>query len=315
MKLADRYGRVQTRLRLSVTDRCAFRCLYCIQEGELGPKELLLSFEEIEKAVRAFTLLGIEQVRLTGGEPLQRRQVELLAKRLRELAGIKRLSLTTNGYHLAEKALLLKEAGVDDVNISLDTLRPDRFQAICGQDALERVLCGIRAAREAGLHPKINTVVMGGVNDDEILSLLSFAQAEGLLLRFIEWMPVAGVPWEREKVVPAAEILRRASAQGEITPLPAKHQPASLYCIEPAGTIFGIIPTISRPFCEDCNRLRLSARGELFTCLFARRGFPLRPYLDDPDLPLLLRQLVYRKEEGFAASPSQVSVPMVMMGG
>lgn len=316
MRLQDHLGRVQTRLRLSVTDRCAFRCLYCSQDADFGPKELLLSFEEIEQAVRAFAQLGISEVRLTGGEPLQRRSVERLALQLRKVPGIRRLSMTTNGYHLPERAAALKAVGIDDVNVSLDTLQPSRFQKICGVAGLDRVIAGIRAAKEAGLKPKINMVVLRGVNEDEILGMLRFSRQEGVMARFIEYMPVAGLPWKPELVVTAAEIIHIAGKLGTVQPLPAAGGPASLYRISPSGQIFGIIPTISQPFCKNCNRIRLSARGELFTCLFAQRGFLIRPYLYDPDLPLLLHQIVYQKGGGFAAQQkSRIAIPMVQMGG
>lgn len=313
--LTDRFHRTISKLRLSVTDRCPFNCLYCGKDQRVVPKELLMSFEEIVHLVSAFSSLGIRELRITGGEPLQRKHLSRLIRQLQKDSLLKRISMTTNGLRLAEEAEVLKGAGLDDVNISLDTLNPIKFLRLTGVDGLSRVLAGIRAAKRVGLSPKLNTVLIRGINEDEILSLLQFAGGLEIPIRFIEWMPVEGVEWNREDVVTEEEVLSSVSPLGPVEVLPSSQSPAQLYRIVRLDALFGVIPTVSRPFCHQCNRIRVSAKGELFTCLFSCCGIPLKPYLKSPDLPRWLRKFVAEKEIGFVGQPERKVISMVHMGG
>jgi cyclic pyranopterin phosphate synthase len=283
----DLHRRPLGSLRLSVTDRCNLRCGYCMPEEEYTwlPKRELLSFEELERVVRATKDLGVTKVRLTGGEPLLRRDLERLVARLAALPHVTDLALTTNGVLLEEHAEALFGAGLQRLTVSLDTLRPDRYEHLARRPELDRTLAGLRAARAAGFRgTKLNTVVMRGENDDEVLELLEFARREELELRFVEYMDVGGATrWSLDAVVPARELLARIGAHyGGVEPLEGDPRaPADRFRL-PDGLVFGVIASTTQPFCGTCDRGRVTADGRFFTCLYARDGLPLAPLLRAP---------------------------------
>ena len=297
MSLVDACSRPLRNLRVSVTDRCNLRCDYCMPEGEYAwlPRERLLSFEEISALVDVFLDLGVDKLRLTGGEPLLRRGVSELIADLAGKSGLRDLAMTTNGILLAEQAASLAEAGLHRLTVSLDTLRADRFRALTQRDDLSRVLAGIDAARSAGFDPiKVDTVVMRGVNDDELVELLEFARGIGAELRFIEYMDVGGATrWTMRDVVSRAEILERLSARhGEVEPLSEETSaPADRYRL-PDGQVFGVISSTTAPFCSACDRSRVTADGQWFRCLYATSGTdlatPLRAGVDEATLAGLI---------------------------
>jgi len=278
--VSDRHQRPLRNLRLSVTDRCNLRCSYCMPEADYVwlPREDILGFEEMEALVDVFTGLGVDKVRITGGEPLLRRDLPDLIARLATRPAIRDLAMTTNGVLLATHAEALKSAGLHRLTVSLDTLDPARFKALTRSEDLHRVLAGIDAA--APLFPglKIDTVVIGGVNDDELAGLLEFGRARQAEVRFIEYMDVGGAThWSMDKVVSRDEILRRLTSRyGRITPI-GEHSPAPAdrYRLDD-GTVFGIIASTTAPFCERCDRSRLTADGMWYLCLYATAGTDLR---------------------------------------
>lgn len=286
----DTLGRPLRSLRVSVTDRCNLRCDYCMPEESYVwlEKGRLLSYEEVTRLVQAFTRVGVDRVRLTGGEPLLRRDLDRLVAQLAGIEGLREVTLTTNGTELAAAAGTLAAAGLARVTVSLDTLRADRFRELCRRDELEAALAGARAARAAGLPLKLNTVVMRGVNDDELLDLLAFARDLGAELRFIEYMDVGGATrWSEERVVPRREILAAVEGRhGAVRALPRSDAaPADRYQTAD-GTVFGLIASTTAPFCASCDRARLTADGRLFTCLYGREGLDLRGPLrsgEDPE--------------------------------
>jgi cyclic pyranopterin phosphate synthase len=283
MATRDLLGRPLRNLRISVTDRCNLRCAYCMPEAEYAwlPRRDILHFEEIGRLVDAFTGLGVDRVRLTGGEPLVRRDLPHLVSILSGKLALRDLALTTNGILLAEHARALKSSGLHRVTVSLDTLHPDRFRELTRFDELPRVLAGIGAAVEAGFDDlKIDTVVIRGVNDDELVPLIERARgwSAGVEVRFIEYMDVGGATrWSPEKVVSRAEILERIAARcGEAAPIPAQGSaPAERFRLRD-GTTFGVIASTTAPFCRACDRSRLTADGQWFMCLYAKRGIDLR---------------------------------------
>ena len=284
MALADAFDRPLRNLRLSVTDRCNLRCSYCMPEKEYLwlPHDHLLRFEESAELVRVFAELGVDRIRLTGGEPLLRRELALFVRMLAGIDGLGDLAMTTNGVLLEQAAAGLLEAGLGRVTISLDTLRADRFRELTRRDELERVLAGIRAARDAGFQgTKLDAVVMRGVNDDELIDLMEFARAQACELRYIEYMDVGGATrWSTDQVVSRREILSRLGqhygtieATAEISSAPAQR-----YRL-PDGTTFGVIASTTAPFCAACDRSRLTADGVWYLCLYAREGLDLRAAL------------------------------------
>jgi cyclic pyranopterin phosphate synthase len=310
--LVDSFGRVATDLRVSVTDRCNLRCTYCMPPEGLDwiPGDELLSADEIVRLVRLAVDEGVTQVRFTGGEPLVRPDLEVIIAGVASLPDAPSLSLTTNGIGLATRAQTLKDAGLTRVNVSLDTLDRERFIALTRRDRIDAVLAGVVAAREAGLSPvKINTVLMRGVNDDEATALAEWAVAEGLQLRFIEQMPLdAHRAWERSEMVEAGEILQRLRETLTLTPSPRHRgsEPAESWDVvastgEVVGTI-GVIGSVTRPFCGDCDRVRLTSDGQLRNCLFSRtetdlRG-PLRSGAADQEIVELMRSCLAAKKAG-----------------
>jgi len=282
MSTLDRFGRPLRNLRLSVTDRCNLRCAYCMPEEEYVwlPRADILTFEELARLVDVFFALGVEKIRLTGGEPLLRRNLDVLVGLLAKKPGLRDLALTTNGILLAEQAQALKRAGLARLTVSLDTLLPERFRALTRRDEHGRVLAGLEAARAAGFTgTKLNTVVLRGVNDDELAPLLAFARERELEVRFIEYMDVGGATgWSADAVVPRAEMLERIErALGRVEPDPARDPaaPAERFVLQD-GTRFGVIASTTEPFCSACDRARLTADGQWYTCLYAPSGTDLR---------------------------------------
>jgi len=288
--LKDSYNRPIRDLRVSLTDRCNFRCFYCLPHGEppMAPKEQMLSYEEIEYLCAIFVELGIEKIRLTGGEPMMRRDIEQIIFRLSRLRpkGLRDLALTTNGYFLPHRAHSLKEAGLDRITISLDSLRRDVFKQMTGVDVLGRVLEGIEAAKAAGLQPiKINAVVVRGHNEDEVADFAAFAREHDLKMRFIEFMPLdSGHDWAREDVVSGREIRRRIEARFPLEPLKVARgsETSARYRFrDGAPGEIGIIAPVTEPFCGACSRIRLTADGQIRTCLFSTVEHSLRDILRD----------------------------------
>jgi cyclic pyranopterin phosphate synthase len=276
----DRHHRPLSNLRLSVTDRCNLRCSYCMPEQDYVwlPREDILHFEEIETLVDVFIGLGVSKVRLTGGEPLLRRGLPALITRLASRPAIRDLAMTTNGVLLEQHATALRTAGLHRLTVSLDTLDPTRFRELTRNDSLDRVIAGINVA--APLFPglKLDTVVIRGVNDDELVALIEFARERGGEVRFIEYMDVGGAThWSMDRVLARAEMLRRLSEHyGAIEPVvESSSAPADRYRL-PDGTVFGIISSTTEPFCHSCDRSRLTADGVWYTCLYATHGVDLR---------------------------------------
>jgi GTP 3',8-cyclase len=280
MSLVDLLGRPLRSLRVSVTDRCNLRCQYCMPETDYAwlPREDLLSFEEIVRAVDVFAGLGVDKVRLTGGEPLLRRDLPDLVRLLASDRRLNDLALTTNGVLLAEQAEALRAAGLMRLTVSLDTLRADRFTALTRLTTHARVLEGLEVS--AGLFDalKIDSVIMRGVNDDELVPLIEYARARRAEVRFIEYMDVGGATrWSPDKVVPGAEILQRLKAcYGEVAPVDATVWAPAVRFRLPDGTPFGLIASTTTPFCSTCDRARLTADGVWLTCLYASGGISLR---------------------------------------
>ena len=296
MSLVDLLGRPLRSLRVSVTDRCNLRCRYCMPEAEYAwlPREDLLSFEEIRRLVGVFASLGVDKVRLTGGEPLLRHDLAGLVRLLARDARLGDLAMTTNGVLLAGQVEALRDAGLMRVTVSLDTLRADRFTALTRLTTHARVLEGIDAAARVFSTLKLDAVVMRGVNDDEIVPLVEFARARRAEVRFIEYMDVAGATgWSPALVVPRAEILARLEARyGPLDPIGATAwAPADRYRL-PDGATVGVIASTTAPFCSTCDRARLTADGMWLTCLYATRGLDLRGPLRAGVAPAGLASLV-----------------------
>jgi len=283
--LRDSYGRPIRDLRVSLTDRCNFRCFYCLPHGEppIAPKEQMLSYEEIEYVCEIFVALGIEKIRLTGGEPMLRRDIETIIRKLTRFksAGLHDLALTTNGYYLPERAQSLKDAGLDRVTISLDSLKRDVFKRMTGVDVLDKVLAGIAAAKEAQLEPiKINAVIVRGHNEDEVADFAAFAREYNVKMRFIEFMPLdSGHEWSRKDVVSGKEIRDRISERFPLIRVEVERgsETSSRYRFaDGALGEIGIIAPVTEPFCGACSRIRLTADGQIRTCLFSTVEHSLR---------------------------------------
>jgi cyclic pyranopterin phosphate synthase len=328
--LVDGYGRHMRDLRVSVTDRCNFRCLYCLPETEAAadfyrsraglaedhsparlilhhwlPRTTILSFEEIERIVRLAVALGIQKIRLTGGEPLLRQSLETLVARLAQIPGVQDLAMTTNGFLFSQKAEALRAAGLQRVNFSLDSLDQATFTKMTGRNGLDEVLASIRLAQALGFRSvKVNAVVIRGVNDQEIESLAAFAQDNGLRLRFIEFMPLDSKrAWQKEMVVPGHEILTRLQARFSLRPVENADptETAKRWTLSNGRAELGIIAPVSEPFCGHCNRLRLTADGKIRTCLFSHEEHDLKRLLradaSDATIQDFLRTIVGQKEE------------------
>jgi cyclic pyranopterin phosphate synthase len=322
MMLIDTFGRVHNNLRISVTDRCNLRCTYCMpEEVVFMDRAELLTFEEIAHFVRVAAPLGIDKVRLTGGEPLMRRHLEQLVRMLAAIPGIRDIGLTTNGLLLAAQARALRDAGLRRINISLDTLDPQRFREVARRDGLDQVLQGIAAAKAAGFEPiKVNAVVLRGLTDQDVAPLARYAREHGLEMRYIEYMPIGAEAWERGKVFFAHEILEQI--EREVGPLvPAgdydPRAPAMDFCYSDGGGRIGIIASVSRPFCMSCNRLRLTSDGKLRNCLFALDEVDVKPLLrgpaDDTRLAEMIVRNVRAKWEGHEINTARFVKPLRTM--
>ncbi len=325
--LVDSHGRIMRDLRVSVTDRCNFRCLYCLPETEAAlnfyrgrwanlpnptpiarqwkSAEKILTFEEIERLVRIAVDLGIQKIRLTGGEPLLRQQLEILVEKIALIPGITDLAMTTNGFLFVKKGRALRDAGLKRISFSMDSLDRENFKKITGRDGLDEVLAGIEFARELGLNPvKVNAVIIRGINDHELESLAAFAQEKELSFRFIEFMPLdSGRGWQKELVVPSKEILQRLQARFSLRQVASenKAETAKRWAFPEGGGEIGIIAPVSEPFCGHCNRIRLMADGKIRTCLFSATEHDFRALLrsgaDDESVRKRLREAVWQKEE------------------
>lgn len=305
--LADSTGRVHNYLRISVTERCNLQCAYCMPKGFAAKKhEEILTFPEIARAARIFAEFGVDKVRITGGEPTVREGVDKLIRMLRQVQGLKTLGLTTNGTRLRELAPLLKDAGLNSLNISLDTLRRDRFHRITHCDLFTDVMAGINAAVETGFDSlKLNTVVMAGVNDDELLDFIEFARSRKLSIRFIEFMPFGGILCGQAGFMPCWDMLRVIQSRYSLRPCEGSADPCStakeFETDGFAGTI-GFITAMSRPFCTNCNRIRLMADGVVKPCLMYPAEVSIRDALrdnvDDETLMRIIRSVVMLKPQG-----------------
>lgn len=322
-RLVDRFGRVHNNLRVSVTDRCNIRCVYCMPEAvTFLPRQSLLTFEEITRFVRVAAGLGIDKIRLTGGEPLVRRDLPRLVEMIAAVPGIRDVGLTTNGLLLESLAKPLFDAGLRRINVSLDTLDPGRFEQVTRRPGVEKVVEGILAAKAAGFDPvKVNAVAIKGVTEPDVVPLARFAREHGLEMRFIEYMPLdADNHWERGKVLLAAEILERLGR--EVAPLaPAPDNdpraPAVDYVYADGGGRVGLIASVSRPFCTSCNRVRITAEGRLRNCLFAHDETDIRALLrggaSDAEIARSLRDSVAAKWEGHEINTARFIKPERLM--
>ena len=320
--LIDTFGRIHNNLRISVTDRCNLRCTYCMpEEVTFLDKGELLTFEEITRFVEIVAPLGIDKIRLTGGEPLLRRGLAELVKMIVRVPGIKDVGLTTNGLLLAQQAQPLFDAGLRRINISLDALDPGRFRQLTRRDGLEHVIAGIQAAKRAGFDPvKINAVSIRGVTEHEVVPLALFAREHALEMRFIEYMPIGADTWERDKVYFAHEILDQL--EREIAPLVPvddydPRAPAMEFQYTDGGGRVGIIASVSRPFCRSCNRVRLTAEGKLRNCLFALDEVDLKPMLRGGEaqdrIQEIVRRNIWSKWEGHEINTARFIKPLRTM--
>ncbi len=344
-RLIDRFGRLHNNLRISVTDRCNIRCFYCMPADnvEFMPKAHLLTFEEIERIVRVGTRLGIDRIRLTGGEPLVRRDLHVLVQRLAAVPGIVDIGLTTNGILLDEQAQLLRDAGLKRLNISLDALDPEVFKAVTRRDGYERVLAGIEAARKAGFSPiKLNAVSVRGLTEDQIVPFGHMARESETVVRFIEFMPLdSDGQWQRDKVLFAHEII--AILESEFGPLKpvlptadrvnatnalaiignaTTHAPAQDYEFADGRGRIGLIASVSQPFCASCNRFRVTADGKFRNCLFSHEETDVKTTLrsggTDDEIAELMLVCIAAKNEGHEINSAkfiQPDRPMHSIGG
>jgi cyclic pyranopterin phosphate synthase len=348
-RLIDSFGRVHNNLRISVTDRCNIRCFYCMPADnvEFMPKENLLSFEEIERVVRIGTTLGIDRVRLTGGEPLVRRDLHVLVRKLAAVPGIIDIGLTTNGILLEEQAQELRDAGLKRLNISLDALDPEIFRKVTRREGYERVLAGIQAARDVGFSPiKLNAVSVRGLTEDQIIPFGKLARETDTVVRFIEFMPLdADSQWQRDKVLFAHEIIARLEAEfgalraidspgvlsgqtsgNKMSLLPqadaVTHAPAQDFEFADGKGRIGLIASVSQPFCSSCNRFRLTADGRLRNCLFSHDETDIKQFLRSDSADELIAQAmlssIAAKKEGHEINTArfiQPDRPMYSIGG
>lgn len=327
--LVDSFGRVHSDLRISVTDRCNIRCFYCMPEENIRfkPRGELLSFEEIERFVRVAAQLGIDKLRITGGEPLVRRNLDRLIGRLAQVQGIADIALTTNGLLLAEQAEALRAAGLRRLNISLDAMDSETFRQISRRDGFERIFQGIDAAQRLRFEKiKLNAIAIRGITERQIVPLAAFAREQRLELRFIEFMPLdAQGSWQAEQVLSGAEIRATLEAKfGPLLPIAGgnPHQPAVDYHFADGGGTIGFINPVSQPFCSDCNRLRLTAEGQVRNCLFSIEEWDARALLrggaSDEQLADLLRDCVRHKKAGHGINSDEFVRPsraMFQIGG
>lgn len=306
-KLVDKYGRIAKKLRISVTDRCNMRCIYCMPTNNMiwfNDTEIL-SFTEIVKLIRILVKLGIEKIRITGGEPLVRPGLQNLISSISMMPGIKRIDLTTNGLLLQEKVDQLSSSGLVGVNISLDSFKEDKFKMMSGISGVDKVINSIQYASEAGLDVKINTVIIRGWNDDEIVDFAMFARESGLTVRFIEFMPLDGSGiWKPDLVFSKREVIQRINMKvGEIVQMNNESsEPARLFTFSDGTGTIGFIPSITEPFCSQCDRIRITSDGRFLTCLFENPGYDLKTLLrnevSDEEISRFILESSNKKPEG-----------------
>ncbi|MDR4491747.1 MAG: GTP 3',8-cyclase MoaA [Candidatus Nitrosocosmicus sp.] len=305
--LKDSFGRVAKKLRISVTDRCNMRCVYCMPDNntEWLSQKNLLSYEQMIQIVKVFTLFGIEKLKITGGEPLIRKDIETLVKGLSNIDHIRSLSMTTNGLLLKNKITSLKNSGLNSINISLDTFDRTRFKKISGVDGVSTVREAIMAAIKEKIVVKINTVIMRGWNDDEILDFVKFSRDTGCPVKFIEFMPLDGTGiWSKDLVVSKKEMMDKISKEfGRLFDLKNDAaDPARLYTFKDCIGVIGFIPSITEPFCQSCDRIRVTADGKLYGCLFDNRNHDLKCLLDnsksDNEIYEYIQKCIRQKPEG-----------------
>lgn len=307
-ELVDTLGRKVTNLRISVTDRCNFRCQYCMPEEGMRwmHRDLLLTYEEITRCVRIAAMLGVSRIRLTGGEPLMRKDLPLLVRMIREIKGIHDIALTTNGYFLKENAVSLREVGLNRINVSLDSLNPTVFADMVRRDYFARAWAGIEEAERVGLAPvKLNVVLIRGMNDGDILKFAELALSRPIIVRFIEFMPIGKDDgWSIDKVVTTQEVIETVQERYQLLPVPHadRRAPADRFIFAEGKGELGFISSVSQPFCMDCDRVRLTSDGKFRTCLFSLRETDLRSMLrggaTDDEIAEALITAVWAKEEG-----------------
>jgi cyclic pyranopterin phosphate synthase len=310
-KLIDNYGRIAKKLRISVTDKCNMRCRYCMPKNNTKwfDSTEVLSFEEIIRLSSIFANLGVEKIRITGGEPLVRPLIENLIKSIAKIPHIKNIGLTTNGLLLLERVEKLKSSGLNSVNISLDSFKEDRFKMMTGINGLGKVISSIQKANDAGFDVKINTVVIRGWNDDEVVEFANFARRTGITVRFIEFMPLDGTGiWRSDLVFSKKEMIEKLeSGIGEVSPVLEQEisAPAKLYSFSDGIGTVGFIPSVTEPFCNQCDRIRLTSDGRFLTCLFENPGYDIKSYLrrgaSDEELSQCLIQCMTMKQEGIVS--------------
>ena len=310
-KLVDSYGRVAKKLRISVTDKCNMTCRYCMPKDNTKWFDTaeVLSFEEIIRLSSIFANLGIEKIRITGGEPLVRPSIGDLIRSIAKIDDIKSIGLTTNGLLLLEKVGALKSSGLNSVNISLDSFKDTKFKMMTGVDGLEKVISSIHKAKDVGLDVKINTVVVRGWNDDEVVEFANFARRTGITVRFIEFMPLDGTGiWRSDLVFSKMEMIKKIESNiGKV--LSASEQeistPAKLYSFSDGVGTLGFIPSVTEPFCSKCDRIRLTSDGRFLTCLFENPGHDIKSLVrggaSDEELATCLIQCMTKKQEGIAS--------------
>ncbi|HTW22438.1 MAG TPA: GTP 3',8-cyclase MoaA [Candidatus Baltobacteraceae bacterium] len=326
MRLTDKFGRQITDLRISVTDRCNFRCVYCRSANPENhmPSASLLAWDEYIRLARIMVPMGIRKVRVTGGEPLVRAGVEDFVAQLRAV-GVEDVSMTTNGYLLAERCDRLVAAGMNRINISLDSLDRERFERITRTKTFDAVVAGIDAAQASALRPvKVNAVLVRGINDDEVEAFAEFARDRDLIMRFIEYMPLdADRSWTRDSVVTGAEVLRRIAARWPLVPIAhERSETARKYRFADGRGEIGLISPVSQPFCGHCSRIRMTADGKLRTCLFSKEDHDLKPLLrggaTDREIAGEILSIVAEKEKGHRINEPDFTPPsrtMVSIGG
>ena len=305
--LTDSFGRIARKLRISVTDRCNLQCIYCMPKNNnnwFDPSDIL-TFDEIIRFASIMSKLGIDNIRLTGGEPLLRLNIENLIENLSKITGIKKISMTTNGILLPDKISQLKKAGLSSINISLDTFNHEKFKKINGTDSLAQVLESIKIATKEQMSIKINTVVMRNWNDDEVVDFARFSKTTGHQVRFIEFMPLDGSGiWNEDMVVTKQEIMTKSRHKiGQLIPLDIdRSSPAKLFTFSDGKGIIGFIPSISEPFCQNCDRVRLTSNGNFLTCLFEKPGFDIKTLLrekkSDEEIVDFIQKCIHKKPEG-----------------
>ena len=310
-KLIDNYGRIAKKLRISVTDRCNMSCGYCMPKNNTKwfDSTEVLSFEEIIRLSSILANLGVEKIRITGGEPLVRPSIENLIKSIAKIPQIKSIGLTTNGLLLSEKVEKLKSSALNSVNISLDSFKEDRFKMMTGINGLGKVISSIQKAADAGFDVKINTVVVRGWNDDEVVEFANFARRTGITVRFIEFMPLDGTGiWRSDLVFSKKEMIEKLESNiGKVFPVLEQEisAPAKLYSFSDRIGTVGFIPSVTEPFCNQCDRIRLTSDGRFLTCLFERPGYDIKSYLrkgaSDEELSQCLIQCMTMKQEGIVS--------------